>query len=284
MKTSQWLQIALAATASFVTLGALSPTTAATFDSLEVNSNNFITVAAPFGNNQHQLLIIEQVSNRKPCWSESGSSPVTIEPLLLNFDFTGICGRSTDSNGYSIRMNGQDLGLDYLLRIVERNGELVLVGTHRTDRKAPDIEIGRTRGMGSGFDKIFLDPGWRLTRRTYQGKALGHIYLTTDSTSPVNQQANPNPQPLPPDSERELIFTKPQAGTTAPREATPTTSPQTLPLPATPAPTVPVFVVPTQPQAGTTAPGGATPATSPQTLPPPATPERQIPVFVTPRS
>ena len=99
MNTSQWLQIALAATASIVTLGSLSPTTAATFDSLEVNSNNFIAVAAPFGNNQHQLLIIEQISNRKPCWSENGSSPVTVEPLLLNFDFTGICGRSTDSNG-----------------------------------------------------------------------------------------------------------------------------------------------------------------------------------------
>ena len=285
MNTSQWLQIALAATASFVTLGSLSPTTAATFDSLEVNSNNFIAVAAPFGSNQHQLLIIEQISNRKPCWSENGSSPVTVEPLLLNFDFTGICGRSTDSNGYSIRMNGQDFGLDYLLRIVERNGELVLVGTHRTDRKAPEIEIGRTRGMGSGFDKIFLDPGWRLTRRTYQGKALGHIYLTTDSTNAVNQPSNSNPQTLPPAPERELIFTKPQAGTTAPRGATPTTSPQTLP-PPTPAPTVPVFVVPTQPPARTTTtvPTGVTPATSPQTLPAPPTPERQIPVFVVPQN
>src|SRR5919199_5621101 len=230
MNTSLWLQVAVLATASFFSIGVFSPTSAATFDSAEVNSNNFIAVAAPYGNNQHQLLIIEQVSNKRPCWSESGSSPVTVDPLLLNFDFTGICGRSTDSNGYSLRMSGQDLGLDYILRIVERNGELLLLGTPRVDRSAPEIEIGSTKGISNGFAKIILNPGWRFTRRTFQGKPLGHIYITTDSSAPVASEANPTPRPLPSTQPllyspppapstpppRELIFTKPGAGSTPP--------------------------------------------------------------------
>ncbi len=256
MKISQWLGVAGLAVASFFTVGTLSPTTAATFDSAEVNDNNFIAVAAPYGDNKHQLLIIEQLSNRRPCWRESGSNPVTVDPLLLNFDFTGICGRSTDSNGYSLRMKGQDLGLDYILRIVERDGDLVLVGTPRVNRDAPEIEIGTTKGITNGFAKIILNPGWRFTRRTYQGKPLGHIYLTTDSTAPVASESNstrplPSTQPLlysPPPRpstppQRELIFTKPGTGSTAPSIEVP--SSPTPSSPSTPEREIPVFTVPT---------------------------------------
>lgn len=256
MKISQCLQVAVLATASFLGVGALSPTTAATFDKVEINSNNFIAVAAPFGNNKHQLLIIEQLSNKRPCWSESGSNPVEVDPLLLNFDFTGICGRSTDSNGYSLRMNDEDLGLDYILRIVERNGELLLVATPRVNRSVPEIEIGSTQGMSNGFAKIMLNPGWRFTRRAYQGKALGHIYLTNDSSAPaVAREPSPMPQrpsqplpstlpPLPSNPpERELIFTKPGTDSTTPPLEVP--SSPTPSSPSTPERQIPVFTVPT---------------------------------------
>lgn len=267
MKIPQWLSVTVLATASLFTVGAFHPTTASTFDNIEVNPDSFVAVAAPFGENKYQLLIIEQIANRQACWSESGNNPVTVEPLLLNFDFTGICGRSTDSNGYSIRMNGEDLGLDYILRIVQRNGELVLVGTNVRDRRSPEIEIGRTNGLSSGFDKIFLDPGWRFSRRSYQGKALGHIYLTNDSDAPVTQRSNSNTgsQPQPTSPSRELIFTKPDQ---------PATPLQTLPPLPSPESKTPVYVVPATPQ---------TPVTSPQTLPPPTTPESTIPVLGTPR-
>lgn len=258
MKISQWLGIAGLAVASFWSVGAFNPTTAATFDSAEVKGDNFIAVAAPYGENKHQLLIIEQLSNRRPCWSENGSNPVTVDPLLLNFDFTGICGRSTDSNGYSLRMSGEDLGLEYILRIVERNGDLVLVGTPRVNRSAPEIEIGSTQGMSNGFAKIILNPGWRFTRRTYQGKSLGHIYLTTDSSAPVASESNTTPRPLPSSqpalsspppppsvpAERELIFTKPGDDSTAPSVEVP--NPPIPSSPSTPERQIPVFTVPTQ--------------------------------------
>jgi hypothetical protein len=261
MNISQWFRVAVLTTASFFSLGIWSPTTAATFDSTEVNADKFIAVAAPFGENKYQLLIVEQVSSKRPCWSESGSNPIQVEPLLLNFDFTGICDRKTDSNGYSIRMNGQDLGLDYIVRIVERNGELVLVGTPRVDRRAPEIEIGSTKGHGSGFEKIILNPGWRFARRVYQGKPLGHIYLVTDSAAPVASGSNPSPQPLPPRPqplpsnsqplppapERELIFTKPDAGSAAPSLPVPSNNSPTQPSgsSSTQERQIPVLVVPT---------------------------------------
>ncbi|HAG83342.1 MAG TPA: hypothetical protein DCL61_19905 [Cyanobacteria bacterium UBA12227] len=255
MKSVRSLLVALLTAASCLTVGVFNSTLAGTFDSTEVNGDNFIAVAAPFGENRYQLLIIEQLSNQRACWQENGNNPVIVDPLLLNFDFTGICGRSTDSNGYSLRMSGEDLGLDYLLRVEQRNGELVLVGTNRVNRNSPDIEIGRTRGMSNGaFQKIFLDPNWRLTRRTYQGRALGHIYLTTDSTAPLTPAVTTTPQPLPPAATREPLPTEPVR--------------ELIFVKPTEEPTVPSVQVPTI----------EVPATSPQTLPPPPT-DRTVPVF-----
>lgn len=302
MKTYQPLKVALIAAVSLISVGSFSPTKAAEFDTKEVDTNNFVVLSTPMnGNNQHQLLILEQISNKRPCWAE-GTTPGTVDPLLLKFDFTGICSRSTDSNGYSIRMGGQDLGLDYLLRIVPRDGKLVLVGSNRVSRQVPDIEVGSTSDSSDGFDKITLNPGWRLTRRTYQGKPLGHIYITSDSAtppvtpetptpsqtpetptpsptpetpapSPTPETPTPSPTPnssqsLPATPQRELIFTKPQTGSMAPNVKSPT-SPQSL-TPSGAATSLPGFVVPTAPQSGT------------PTLSSPPASERQIPVFVVP--
>jgi hypothetical protein len=149
----------------------------AAFDEQSVEQADVIAIARPFGQNKFDLLIIEQIPGKKQCWSEKAGNPVTVDPLLLNFDFTGICKRATDSNGYSIRLDGQDLGLEYILRLVEKDGELVLVGTPRTGQFA-EIVVGRTRGMTRDFMKIQLDPGWRFARRSFQGKPLGHYYFS----------------------------------------------------------------------------------------------------------
>ncbi|MEO0373125.1 MAG: DUF3747 domain-containing protein [Cyanobacteria bacterium P01_A01_bin.17] len=159
----------------------IAPTTlAATFGQQEVSQGEFVVVAVPRQDDYYSLLLIEQLSSSKDCWQESGSSPTQIEPLLLNFDFSGICGRSTDSNGYSMRQSGQDLGLKYRLSVQKRQDDVVLLGVPSVGQPGEAVEMGRTRGVEPGFLKIHLHSGWRLTKRTYDGKTLGHIYLTTD--------------------------------------------------------------------------------------------------------
>lgn len=170
------------ATLALSALSAIVPAaqSATLFSQREVNQNSLVAVASPYGNGTaHQLLIIEQLSNARQCWSERAGSPTIVNPLLLNFDFTGICGRSIDSNGYSIRMAGQDLGLRYGLRVQRRGNDLVLVGVP-FDRKSPELLIGHTNGLTADSAKFSFYPGWRLSKRVYNGQALGHIYLTND--------------------------------------------------------------------------------------------------------
>jgi len=153
------------------------------FSQMEVDQNRYAIVASPYaGGTLHQLLILKQISNARQCWSESGSTPTTINPLLLDFDFTDICGRATDSNGYSVRVGGEDMNWRYSFRVVRRNNELQLLAVPNLDRNAPELLIGRTRGLTQGFAKFFLEPGWKLTERAYQGTSVGHIYLTNDQS------------------------------------------------------------------------------------------------------
>jgi N-acetylmuramoyl-L-alanine amidase len=175
------VRLSLALTA-LITLGMgslefLSRAKASTFQEQAIDQTKMVAIARPYGGNKYDLLVLEQIPGKKQCWSESGANPVMIDPLLLQFDFTGICRRATDSNGYSIRLDGQDFGLDYILRVVERGGELVLVGTPRDSRKQ-ELVVGRTRGMQQGFMKIILEPGWQFSRRAFEGKGLGHFYFS----------------------------------------------------------------------------------------------------------
>lgn len=174
----RWGELAALATAAITSISLCRPVQAVTFEEQEIDPSNFIAVAASRGEDLYNLLVIEQIPGQRQCWSESGSKPVIVEPLMMNFDFTESCRRSTDSNGYSIRIDGQDYGMDYLLRIVEHNGELQLVGTPVGQSEHSEVVIGRTYGLDGTFMKIFLNPGWQLTKRTYEGKALGHVYFS----------------------------------------------------------------------------------------------------------
>lgn len=198
-------------------VGASPPVQSVNFEQQEIEQSQFVAIARPYGNNKYDLLILQQIPGKQQCWSESGSNPVTIDPLLLNFDFTGSCERSTDTNGYSIRIDGQDYGLDYLLRLVVQNNELLLIGTSRNNSKKPDVIVGRTNGIAPGLLKISLNPGWRFSKRAYQGKTLSHVYLTGDSQAiaSINMNilnaANPTPRALSSSSSakppKELTFT-----------------------------------------------------------------------------
>lgn len=174
-------QVTVAIASLFLSLLIPHTAEAYSFGQKEVDQSKLIAIAAPFADGKlYNLIVIEQISATQSCWQERSEQPGVIDPLLLKFDFTGVCGRSTDSNGYSVRQAGQDLALDYRLSIIKRDNRLVLMGYPVRNPSAPPLTIGQTQSRAPGFLKIDLAPGWRFTKRTYNHKTLGHIYFTHD--------------------------------------------------------------------------------------------------------
>ncbi len=184
--------IATVASAAIVGMSGLIPAPAqaqSMFDETNVDQGRVVAMAIPHGFGGYKLLVLEQKTDARKCWAEQGNSPVIVDPLLLKFDFTGICGRATDSNGYSLRVNGQDLALSHSLSLQSMGGQVYLVGVSR--QGGEKLVIGRTNGLANGMLKVFLEPGWKFTKRTYQGKVLGHFYLSNNNFDYASQPSIP---------------------------------------------------------------------------------------------
>ena len=182
MKLSKRLRIAAIATAMITVTIPILSIKAADITEEPVPENQVVAVAVPVGSLGYNLAVIEQIPDKQQCWSETGSQPTIIDPLWTTFDFTGSCRRSTDSNGYSVRVDGQDTSLDYLLSIAEKGDELQLVAQNRNDRSK--ATVGKTFGKADGeYLKIYLNPGWQFTKKTVDGKVLGHFFFSGDSTA-----------------------------------------------------------------------------------------------------
>ena len=151
------------------------------FTEQEVNQQQFIAVAIPYNYKQYRLEIIEQLPGGQTCWRESAISPGTVELLLDSFDHTNSCRRISNTNGYTLRVDGQDDRVARIDKIVRRNGELQLVAFHK-DPSQPDLVIGRTTGVSENQPlKIVFNPGWRITKRVHQGQTLDHLYISGSS-------------------------------------------------------------------------------------------------------
>ncbi|BAZ45002.1 S-layer domain protein [Chondrocystis sp. NIES-4102] len=152
-----------------------------------------IGVAVPAGAIGYNLAVVEQIPGKQQCWSESGSQPTIVDPLWTTFDFTGSCRRSTDSNGYSVRLDGQDTSLDYLLNIIPKGEGLQLIGQNRNDNSK--VVIGQTFGKADGkYLKIYLNPGWKFTKKNIDGQSLGHYFFSGD-TKAIAAAGNTVPTP-----------------------------------------------------------------------------------------
>ena len=265
-----WQGVLLAAAIGVVSTGHLSSVAAAQFDQTEISDQNrLIVIAAPLGTKggNHRLLIVEQLNDLRPCWQESGSNPTLVDPLLVEFDFTGICGRGTDSNSYSVRVQGQDLAGRYNLRIVRKSNDLILIGYSLVDKEIQFFEIGRTNGLTEGFAKINLDPGWRLARRSFQGKNVGHIYLIHDqSLAEIAKKAVPLQQIVP---------------------LQPSIAAPSRPAPSFPAPMPSPALIPAQPSVELAPTNTPQPTSYPISVPPriepaPSNPQPSFPLAPTP--
>ena len=202
-------RLALAAAASLAaSLAPLGAEAAALFQALPLDQAQFVLVAAPIGDGTRaQLNIYEQVRNTRPCFSLSGQDPAVVNPLLATFDFTGICGRYIDANGYSLRVGDSDLATRYRLSVMRTDNDTVLVALPTKAGAGPELVVARTKGSGNGFLQLVFEPGWELKRRAFGGRSLGHVYVYRDSwpdpaaasaaTSAVAPQAAvPAPSPV----------------------------------------------------------------------------------------
>ncbi len=193
---------------------------AQTYGQQPIAGDRVVAAAEPVSNGRfYRLLILQQLSDQRSCFSEQVGSPTVVEPLLLNFDFTGICGRSSDSNGYSVSIGGEDLSRRYRLQVTRRGDQLVLVALPGAlpgrGGDLPVLEIARSNGVTNDFVKLTLDPGWEMSRRTLNGSPQGHVYLSnSQSLETVVAQAGGASTPAP---------------ATAPPAATPPT-PSTPPI------------------------------------------------------
>ncbi len=199
MKITLKRTLATVASSALLTITTMSSALAFVFDQVDIDQSGVIAIAQPRKDGNYQLLVIEQIPGKRQCWAESGSNPIQVNPLLLNFDFTNDCKRATDSNGFSIRIAGEDLGLKYLLSLQKINGNILLVGSPRDTTLQP-ILIGKTNGISNDFLRIQLEPGWRFTKRAYQGQTLGHFYFTHDQPltgGGIATQPSPSPSTSP---------------------------------------------------------------------------------------
>ena len=162
----------------------LEGTARSLFDSTALPQERFAVLAQPVGSAQWKLLVLEQIKTHPPCWTPRQDG--LVEPSLNRFDFTGICKRYLDSNGYSLRSGGQDLGTRFRFRLKQTGASLKLEALDPQQR-AP-LLVGQAplpRRDSNGFVALQLEPGWTLERRVYQGRPLNHLYFAHQA--PVNR-------------------------------------------------------------------------------------------------
>jgi len=156
------------------------------FEARPVDGDRFAVLARAVGRDDWTLLVLEQIRPQPLCWQSRSDG--LVDPSLNRFDFTGICGRYIDSNGYSLRFGDgrQDAedGSRLRLRLEQVGSELQLQAA------SPDLAgvvvVGRAAipaRQRDAFVAIRLEPGWALQRRTYGSQTLNHIYFANRASA-----------------------------------------------------------------------------------------------------
>ena len=150
----------------------------ALFSAADVPQERFVLVSAPIGDGARgQLNIYEQLNSKRPCFAMSGSKPAKVDPMLATFDFTGICNRFIDANGYSLRIGDNDLATSYRLSVIRKDNDNLLMALPTKAGAGPEMVVARTQGPGTGFTQLVFEPGWELKRRAFGRRQLGHVYI-----------------------------------------------------------------------------------------------------------
>ena len=146
------------------------------FTSQPLDQSRFAVLAKPVGRSDWNLLVLEQLAPLPRCWDNRADG--LVDPALNRFDYTGVCSRYLDSNGYSLRVGQNDLGGSYRLRLQQQGTSLQLLAMNPNE--ATELVVGKgrvSRRDRDGFVALQLEPGWTLQRRLYGQQALSHVYF-----------------------------------------------------------------------------------------------------------
>ena len=186
---------------------------ASVFTSQPLDQSRFAVLAQPVSKSDWKLLVLEQIKPEPLCWEKRSDG--LIDPTLNRFDFSGICSRYIDSNGYSLRVGEEDLASRYRLRLEQRGNAVALLAM--TPSQPTELLVGRgamSQRDREAFVAIELEPGWSLERRAYGSQTLSHVYFANGtplsqliakasrgsaaSTSPATPTTASSLKPLPP--------------------------------------------------------------------------------------
>ena len=157
---------------------------ASVFTSQPLDQSRFAVLAQPVGKSDWKLLVLEQIKPEPLCWEKRSDG--LIDPALNRFDFSGICSRYIDSNGYSLRVGDEDLASRYRLRLEQQGNAVTLLAM--TPSQPTELLVGRgtlSQRDREAFADIELEPGWSLERRAYGSQTLSHVYFANGT--PLSQ-------------------------------------------------------------------------------------------------
>ena len=166
---------------------------AALFSAEPLPDGAAIALAQPVDGDSWTLVVLERLQPGSGCWRERARGLVSLDPTAISDD--SLCSRMQSSSGYSLRAADQDLPSPWRLRIEPAGNRLELQAFNPslpnpiTIGTAPRVQTGE-----SGTLPAFrLNAGWSIQGRSYRGRRLGHIYVS--SSAPLG----PGPiQSLPP--------------------------------------------------------------------------------------
>ncbi|MBD1195488.1 DUF3747 domain-containing protein [Vulcanococcus sp. Clear-D1] len=154
---------------------------ASVFTSQPLDQSRFAVLAQPVGKSDWKLLVLEQIKPEPLCWEKRSDG--LIDPALNRFDFSGICSRYIDSNGYSLRVGDEDLASRYRLRLEQQGNAVTLLAM--TPTQPTELLVGRgtlSQRDREAFVAIELEPGWSLERRAYGSQTLSHVYFANGTS------------------------------------------------------------------------------------------------------
>lgn len=183
------------------------------FGAEPVPEGSILTVAQPLGDDRWTLVLVERLQPGRHCWRDQGDGSVKLR--TADFLRPGLCTRAQSSSSFSLRAAGRDLPTYWRLRIEPVGTRLELQAFNPSQPTPITIGVGQ-KPAGDSKDTmpaLRLNPGWTLEKRSYEGRLLSHLYLS--SREPIGASLSASgelpiaPPPLPPRAEPRTVAQEP---------------------------------------------------------------------------